>query len=68
MLSKVQKYIDPLSSIPHLEALQEASQHFEAMEASALSTLINLPGKAFTIIIAIGKNTGLWSEPSLFGS
>ncbi len=29
MLSKVQKYIDSLSSIPHLEALQEASQHFE---------------------------------------
>ena len=29
MLSKVQKYIDSLSSIPHLEALQEASQLFE---------------------------------------
>ena len=29
MLSKVQKYIHSLSSIPHLEALQEASQHFE---------------------------------------
>ncbi len=72
MLSKVQKYIDSLSSIPHLEALQEASQLFEkktrAVEARALSTLIYLPGKAFTIIIAIGKNTGLWSEPSLFGS
>ena len=38
------------------------------MEARALSTLIYLPGKAFTIIIAIGKNAGLWSEPSLFGS
>ncbi len=29
MLSKVQKYIDSLSSIPHLEALQEACQLFE---------------------------------------
>ena len=29
MLSKVQKNIDPLSSIPHLEALQEACQLFE---------------------------------------
>ncbi len=29
MLSDVQKYIDSLSSIPHLEAFQEASQHFE---------------------------------------
>ncbi len=29
MLSKVKKYIDSLSSIPHLEALQEASQLFE---------------------------------------
>ena len=29
MLSKVQKSIDSLSSISHLEALQEASQHFE---------------------------------------
>ena len=29
MLSKVQKYIDSLSSIPHLEALQEASPLFE---------------------------------------
>ena len=44
MLSNVQKYIESLSSIPHLEALQEASQLFEkesrAMEARALSTLI----------------------------
>ena len=38
------------------------------MEVRALSTLIYLPGKAFTIMIAIGKNNGLWSEPSLFGS
>ena len=38
------------------------------MEARALSTLIYLPGKAFTIIIAFGKNTGLGSEHSLFGS
>ena len=29
MLSKVQKYIDSLSSTPHLEALQEACQLFE---------------------------------------
>ncbi len=29
MLSKVQKYIDPLSSTPHLEAFQEACQLFE---------------------------------------
>ncbi len=29
MLSTVQKYIDSLSSIPHLEALQEACQLFE---------------------------------------
>ncbi len=29
MLSKVQKYIDSLSSTPHLEAFQEASQLFE---------------------------------------
>ena len=29
MLSKVQKYIDSLSSIPHLEAFQEACQLFE---------------------------------------
>ena len=34
------------------------------MEARALSTLIYLPGKAFTIIIAIGKNTGLWKDKS----
>ena len=39
-----------------------------AMEARALRTLIYLPGKAFTIMIAIGKKTGLWSEQSLFGS
>ena len=38
------------------------------MEARALRTLIYLLGKAFTIIIAIGKNTGLWSKPSLFSS
>ena len=31
-----------------------------SMEARALCTLIYLPGKAFTIIIAIGKNTGFW--------
>ena len=30
--------------------------------------MIYLPGKAFTIIIAVGKNAGLWSEHSLFGS
>ena len=29
MLSKVQKYIDSISSTPHLEALQEACQLFE---------------------------------------
>ncbi len=29
MLSKVQKYIDSLSSISHLEAFQEASQLLE---------------------------------------
>ena len=29
MLSKVQKYIHSISSTPHLEALQEASQLFE---------------------------------------
>ena len=29
MLLKVQKYIDSLSSTPHLEALQEASRLFE---------------------------------------
>ena len=29
MLLKVQKYIDSLSSTPHLEALQEASQLLE---------------------------------------
>ncbi len=29
MLSNVHKYIDSLSSIPHLEALQEASRLFE---------------------------------------
>ncbi len=29
MLSKVQKYIHSISSIPHLEALQEACQLFE---------------------------------------
>ena len=29
MLSKVYKYIDSLSSIPHLEVFQEASQNFE---------------------------------------
>ena len=29
MLSKVQKYIDSLSLIPHLEALQEACPLFE---------------------------------------
>ena len=30
--------------------------------------MIYLPGKAFTIIIAVGKNAGLLSEHSLFGS
>ena len=30
--------------------------------------MIYLPGKALTIIIAVGKNAGLWSEHSLFGS
>ena len=29
MLSKIQKYIDSISSTPHLEALQEACQLFE---------------------------------------
>jgi hypothetical protein len=29
MLSKVQKYLDSLSSTPHLEALQKACQLFE---------------------------------------
>ena len=29
MLSKVQKYIDSLSSTPHLDDFQEACQHFE---------------------------------------
>ena len=29
MLSKVQKYIDSISSTPHIEALQEACQLFE---------------------------------------
>ena len=29
MLSKVQKYINSISSTPHLEALQEACQLFE---------------------------------------
>ena len=44
MLSKVQKNIDPLSSILHLEALQVACQLYEKerepVEARALSTLI----------------------------
>ena len=52
----------PRSPIAHLEALQEASQFFanerEPWKPERLASDY-LPGKAFTILIAIGKNAGL---------